>query len=311
MSLAILCSGQGGQHADMFRLTGKSPLAEPLFEHAESWFGEDPRAWVRGANISHMRDGRGAQLLCVLQALAAAAVLDQDIPRRCCIAGYSVGELAAWSVAGLLSASDTLALAVARADVMSAACLAPQGMLGIRGLSLSQINEVIRGLVAEVAIVNPNSTHVVGGLRDDLVTVATRARHQGAVRVITLPVYVASHTHLLSAASVAFEKRMETTDVTPIRTPETRIFSGIDGEQVTSISDGVQKLSRQISQRIQWSSCLESCVESGTTTFLELGPGRALSEMVVATYPTLQARSMDDFQTMDGVRAWLRRSLVE
>ncbi|MHA7151339.1 malonate decarboxylase subunit epsilon, partial [Burkholderia pseudomallei] len=39
----------------------------------------------------------------------------------------------------------------------------------------------------------------------------------------------------------------------------------------------------------------------------ELGPGRALAEMAAAAFPALPARSLADFRSWDGVRAWLSR----
>ena len=48
MALAILCSGQGRQHPDMFALTGDAPEAAGLFAHAAKLLGgKDPRDFVR------------------------------------------------------------------------------------------------------------------------------------------------------------------------------------------------------------------------------------------------------------------------
>jgi [acyl-carrier-protein] S-malonyltransferase len=293
----------------MFGLTGNSPAAQALFEHAESWLGEDPRTWVQGANAPRLRENRNAQLLCVLQALAAAAMLRADIPERCCVAGYSIGELAAWSVAGILSPNETLSLAVARADAMDSACQTPQGMVAIKGLSETQIAAVVGDLDAEIAIVNPHASYVIGGSRAAIDEVATRAQQRGATRVTPLPVHVASHTKLLKHASGAFGDRLRAAQLSPLRSIDTRLLSGVDGSQVMDVSTGLGKLSRQISHRLEWAACLESCMESGTTVFLELGPGRALSEMARAAYPDVQARSLEDFQTLDGIRAWLHACL--
>jgi hypothetical protein len=64
MTLAILCSGQGGQHADMFALTGSSQAAEGLFSHAATLLREDPRTWVTSAGEKALHANRSAQLLC-------------------------------------------------------------------------------------------------------------------------------------------------------------------------------------------------------------------------------------------------------
>eukprot|EP01035_Chromulina_nebulosa_P030756 gene30756-40911_t len=62
--------------------------------------------------------------------------------------------------------------------------------------------------------------------------------------------------------------------------PGARLFSGIDGEVVLNAAPGAEKLALQISQPVQWAACLEACIEAGATAFFELGPGRALSQMV-------------------------------
>jgi [acyl-carrier-protein] S-malonyltransferase len=48
-------------------------------------------------------------------------------------------------------------------------------------------------------------------------------------------------------------------------------------------------------------------MEAGVTTMLELGPGRALAEMAARSIPGLEARSLDEFRSLDGARSWLAR----
>src|SRR6202451_3419376 len=94
MKLAILCSGQGGQHAGMFALTGACPAAQALFAQATTLLGHDPRSWVSTVEAAVLRANRTAQLLCVLQALCAAAALENAFPRTACLRGSTAGELA-------------------------------------------------------------------------------------------------------------------------------------------------------------------------------------------------------------------------
>ena len=115
MTIAILCSGQGPQHANMFALTGDAPEAAHLFAHAATLLGgSDPRKMVRTITDGSLHQNRIGQILCTLQALAATATLSDAWPRRLLIAGYSVGEVAAWSVAGLMGATMTLDLVARR-----------------------------------------------------------------------------------------------------------------------------------------------------------------------------------------------------
>ena len=68
---------------------------------------------------------------------------------------------------------------------------------------------------------------------------------------------------------------------------------------------GLDKLAAQISQTVQWADCLQGCIEAGATAFLELGPGHALSGMVAGAWHDVATRSLEDFRTLQGARAWL------
>lgn len=309
MTLAILCSGQGAQRADMFELTGAVPQADALFAHAGRLLGDDPRNWVRHAEPDALHENRAAQLLCTLQALAAAALLDTVWPRRRCVAGYSVGEVASWSVAGMIDPHDALDLADARARAMDAASGGDERMAFVRGLTRARLAQLCDGRDAAIAIANPGDAFVVAGRQADVAAVADDAARDGALRVAPVCVRIASHTRRLAAAVPAFRASLAAVNVRR-PPPGTRLFSGIDGASVLDIGAGLDKLARQIAEPVEWVACLAACVEAGATAFLELGPGRALAEMAGGAYPALPARSVADFRSVDGIASWLARVAV-
>lgn len=310
MTLAILCSGQGRQHPDMFALTADAPAAAGLFAHAAKLLGgKDPRDFVRSEPDEALHRNRAGQILCTLQALAAAAALGDDMPYGVIVAGYSVGEVAAWGVAGLFEAAVTLDLVARRAEAMDAATQAGDGLIFVRGLSRGDVDRLCRRYDAAVAIVNPGDAFVIGGGREALQAIAEAAGPIHAARLVPLPVEVASHTGRLVAASAAFRDSLRLVSPTFPPAAGSRILSGIDGAPVISVEAGLAKLAAQISQTVQWASCLQGCVEAGATAFLELGPGHALSAMVANSWRDLPARSLDDFRSLQGVRAWLAHHL--
>ena len=305
--IAILCSGQGRQHAGMFSLTGDAPEAGALFAHATTLLGGDPRSWVRSAGEDALHQNRTAQLLCTLQALSAAAVLADLLPQRLCIAGYSVGEMAAWSIAGLIAEAEVLNLVTQRAEAMDASSKSEQGMLFVRGLPRAAIDELCACREAAIAIVDPGDAWVLGGQRSALDAIAIEAVHRGASRVVPIAVRVASHTYLMADASPVFRRSLAAVRIQGATRAGTRLFSGIDATAVFDTFAGLDKLALQISHPVQWASCLASCVEAGARAFFELGPGHALADMAAGCYPGMTARSFDDFRTLQGVRAWLQR----
>jgi [acyl-carrier-protein] S-malonyltransferase len=307
--LAILCSGQGGQHPAMFDLVADCPEAEPVFAAAAGALGQDPRRFVQQATPADLFSDFSGQILCCTQALAAWAALGPVRPTRAVIAGYSIGELAAWGCAGALDELSTLRLAQRRAAAMDAAAPSDSGLAAITGLRRPVIEPILARHGLSIAIVNDVDSFTVGGARTALRAACEEAAACGAKRTVTLPVTVPSHTPLLSKATEQF--RVPLREASP-RLPRAgyRLLSGIDGETVLDIEAGIDKLVRQISTTIDWAACLESCRSAGAVAALELGPGTTLSHMVLTLFPDGRARAVEEFRSLAGLRTWLQRAVA-
>ncbi len=307
--VAILCSGQGGQHREMFHLVGEVPAAAPVFEAAARLLGgTDPRRFVHEAEEDALFANRAGQILCCTQALAAWAMLGDARPSSVVLAGYSVGELAAWGCAGLFDPAQTLQLAAERALAMDRTAPAGAGLAAIVGLRRDTLDALLRTHALAlaplaVAIVNSPDSFVVGGAAEALDTCLAEARRLGATRTIRLRVSVPSHTPLLQQAGEAFGTLLDRQALHP-QGAGIRLLSGIDAETIRDPRTGLRKLALQLARTIDWAGCLEACGEAGATRFLELGPGSALARMV-DTRMSPAARAVEQFRTADGVQAWL------
>jgi [acyl-carrier-protein] S-malonyltransferase len=304
--VAILCSGQGTQHPGMFDLLADCPAASPVFSVAAGLLGKDPRQYVLEAGPT-LFDDRIGQILCCTQAMAAWTALDAARPARAVIAGYSIGELAAWGCAGAFDADTVLRLAERRAALMDSAAPKDCGLAAIVGLSRGALAPILAQHAIAIAIINGMDSFVVGGRNDALDAACHAALTHGAVNATRLRVAVPSHTRLLAAAVPELHAALRETAV---HAPNLgyRLLSGIDGETVYDVETGIGKLARQISVTIDWAACLESCVAAGAECALELGPGTALSRMATPLFPEGLARATEDFRTLAGLRAWLQRA---
>jgi [acyl-carrier-protein] S-malonyltransferase len=307
MTLAILCSGQGVQHPEMFALTGDAPQAAGVFAAAGAALGGDPRSFVREADEAAIHANAAGQILCVTQALAAFAALRDALGARKAIAGYSIGELAAWGCAGLYAPAAAIDLARQRALLMDAASGPDDGLAFVRGLPRDRIDSLCARHDCDVAIINPGQLFVIGGERRMLSALCDEALRSGATKAGPLKVNVASHTPRLKVASARFREALAAQETLP-RAPGARLFSGVDAAAVLNFKEGQAKLAAQISRTIDWAGCLEACVEAGAEAFLELGPGAALAAMASEAYPSIPARSLEDFRSLEGARAWLARA---
>ena len=313
MTLAILCSGQGGQHRDMFALTSDAPEAAQLFTHATALLGgRDPREFVRGEADGVLHHNRAGQILCTLQPLAAACALADVIPRGVIVAGYSVGEVAAWGVGGLFDATATLDLVARRAEAMDAATHAGDGLIFVRGLSRDEIGRLCERHGAAIAIVNPGDAFVIGGGREALSGIAAeragRRTAQGSSRCRLRwpptpngsPRRRAVFRETLRLVPMVFPPRSAA-----------RILSGIDGTPVVSADSGLDKLAAQISQTVQWADCLQLVLKRVPRGFSKLRAGTAPSRADGRgnrgrTSGSLPGRFQEP---SEGVRAWVARHL--
>jgi [acyl-carrier-protein] S-malonyltransferase len=117
---------------------------------------------------------------------------------------------------------------------------------------------------------------------------------------------VPAHTSCLREAAVAFERELGSVAFASPRIP---ILAGVDGHLVRNASDAKASLAAQIAQAVHWRLCIAHAVEMGVSVFLELGPGNALARIVHESFPKMQARSLDDFRSVAGAVATIRRTL--
>ena len=133
MSLAILFSGQGGQHPAMLDFLSDHPAACRVFEEGAGALGMDLRAALRHPDDLY-RNSVAQPLICLMQ-LALWNALQPSVPRPTAFAGYSVGELSAYACATAMDGATLARLAHARANLMDQAVTGRKtGMLALRGL---------------------------------------------------------------------------------------------------------------------------------------------------------------------------------
>ncbi len=303
--LAILCSGQGAQNAGMFDLLAEAPQAAPVFGAARAALdGRDPRALVRRPDGVDLHANRVGQVLCCTQALAAWAVLRDIVAGPLVVAGYSVGELAAWGVAGLLDVATVLRLAVRRAAVMDADTDEPSGLVAIRGLARARLEPLCRARHCHVAIVNAFDQMLVGGTTLCLQALVADADAHGG-QATMLPVAVASHTPMLERASRRFREALADAPVAAEIPSGIRLLSGIDGSAVLDPALGLDKLALQVSHTIDWAACMDACRSAGVSRVLELGPGGALARLIRSVLGEGGVHSVSEFRSVAGLQRWL------
>jgi [acyl-carrier-protein] S-malonyltransferase len=301
MSLGLLFSGQGAQHAQMLAWLTDTDAIVPEAKAAlgvTNW-----RSALCDAKWATCN--RHAQILLTGLELAAWARLAPHLPEPAAVAGYSVGELAAFSVAGVYSAATALSLAAQRAKAMDeCAMLAPGSLVSISGLQRAAIDGLCRSTGAAMAIHIDDETFVVGGTAEALAKVMRDTRCHGA-RTSWIQVAVASHTPSMGAATAAFRAHLNELYICAPRTP---LYCNANGDRIWDVAQASDALARQISHTVRWADTLEAMHARRLQCVLEVGPGNALATTWNKRFPDVPARSADDFRSVEALLHWVDRT---
>jgi malonyl CoA-acyl carrier protein transacylase len=304
MMLALLCGGQGTLSDRIFDLVADQLAAEPVFAAATACLGKDPRELVRTRSADDLSTNHLSQILTVTSALAIHACIADLLTKQTAVTGYSVGEMAAWSIAGIWTADEALRLTDVRAHLMDSVA-GPDGRLGyVRGLDRTTLARLLENHRCEIAIKNPDRLVVVGGAGQDVIELCQEATRQGAARAGLLAVKIASHTQQLEQACKPLQQALDASRRFPIASQRI-LLAGRDGERIFSVADATAKLAYQVARTIDWSAALEALAEFGISRVLDLGPGHALAEMTQAFLPSTRCYAADGFHTIDGLRNWV------
>jgi [acyl-carrier-protein] S-malonyltransferase len=300
MRLAILFSGQGNQqpeHLARLRASVSPALGAQLATSMPSiWHGGDVVASDLQANCI-------AQPLIFALQMNLWQQLQPHLPRPVCVAGYSLGEMAACAAAGAFSAESGVAWCAERARLMDACVSGPAGLLAVLGLRAEAVEAIAVACGLAVAIRNGPDHFVLGGLAAGLVQAGMLAEAQGASRVVRLGVATPSHTPLLAQATEGFALRLRACSSARLAFP---VLSAINGRSARRAADALDALARQISIPLDWDACLRAVLEMQPDAVLEIGPGNALARMWGERGSGVPVRASDDFRSVEGMIAWVQ-----
>jgi [acyl-carrier-protein] S-malonyltransferase len=301
MRLALLFSGQGLQQP--IHLAQARALASPAL--AQAIARELPETWDHPSpDPARLCTNALAQPLIFGLQLGWWQTLETRLPRPVCVAGYSLGEMAACAVAGLMDGPDGVALCATRARLMDACVDQPAGLLALRGPNRTAIDTLAARHGLALAICNGPTQHILGGLAPHLAQAEADARQlPGLESVQRLAVSTPSHTPLLAQASAGFLAHLPATPQR-LRIP---VLSAQDGQWLRDAPSATQALARQISHTLDWARCLDAVRERQPDAVLEIGPGTALTRLWSERHPDIPARAVDEFRGVEGVVDWVQR----
>ena len=276
---AFLFPGQGSQSVGMVKGLAPFPEARELFRRASRTLEFDLfELCLRGPEEELSLDSN-AQVAVHVTNCAYALLLKKmnHVPRMA--SGFSLGIFSALVAAGSLTFDQGLEGVIIAAEEMSAEGLKRSGaMAAVIGLSEEEVREVCREAgQAYVASVNNSQQIVISGREEDVEKAIRLGVVRGALMVKRLPIGWAIHSPLMENASRAFARAISGWKVKP---PGFPVLSYLRGDYLRTAEEIKEELTVQYCRPNYWHKVLLRMTGEGICTFIEVGPGNVLTQMV-------------------------------
>lgn len=296
-SLAFVFPGQGSQQKGMLAdISARFPQVADTFAEASDALGldlwtlvqQDEEALNRTENTQPALLTAGVALWRVWQA--------EQGPQPAFLAGHSLGEYTALTVAGVLTLADAVRLVALRGRLMQDAVPAGTGaMAAILGLSdedvVAACREAAASGVAEAVNFNSPAQVVIAGEKAAVEAAMAIATAKGAKRALILPVSVPSHCSLMRPAAEKLATALKDVSFHGAAIP---VVQNVAARVETSSDAMREALVAQLYSPVQWVRSVEWLAAQGVSRTLECGPGKVLCGLNKRIHKGLQCESLEN-----------------
>ena len=292
--IAFVFTGQGAQYAGMGKsLYETSPSARMVLDEAES---------LRPGTLAQCFEGTAEELsttlntqpcLMAVDCACAAALMEAGVQPEG-LAGFSLGEIAALPIAGLLPFKDAFTLVLERARLMQACAeQSDTGMVAVLKLS----DETVERLCAEQNAypVNFNCPgQVVCALRRETIPAFSAAVKEAGGRALPLAVNGGFHSPFMKAAANGLRAYAQKVVFQPPKLP---LYADADCCPYEA-QRAAELLGAQVESPVRWTQLIRRMQADGFTDFVEVGAGKTLSGLIAKIGDAGWIANVEDMESL-------------
>ena len=274
--IALVFSGQGAQYVGMGKeLCDNSKAAKAVFDTADS---------IRPNTSQQCFDSTAEELSvtintqpCVFTAdLAAARAVAEKGIKADCVAGFSLGEIAALAFGGMLSDEEAFKLVCRRGELMDKAAKEnPGAMLAVMKLPADKIEEICAGFDSTYPVNYNSPAQTVVATKEENVDALIEAFSSVKGRAKRLAVSGAFHSPFMAKAADGLMEYMENLE---IKAPEIPVYSNYTAKPYEG--DYKALIKAQVENPVRWQTIVENMIADGVDTFIEVGVGKTLTGLI-------------------------------
>ncbi len=305
--IAYIFPGQGSQFVGMGQsIYNDFKAAKDVFSLVEEYSNLPIRKLCFDGPEEDLKRTLNTQNTILAVSLAIYECLkSQGFPMPDYVSGHSLGELTSLYVAGCLNPKDVIQLVALRSRLMDNCPLGT--MAAIMGIEVENLEALVKETNSDcgasqdpkVVIANYNlpGQLIVSGEIEAVTQLAKSVKdHKG--KAIMLKVGGAFHSPLMNQAYQIFKQSLEDVNFMNAKCPVVQNYDA----KATTFKDSIKfKLANQINSPVLWFQSIETMLNEGVETFVEIGPGNVLTNLIQKYNNKVKVFNIQDSQSLAAV----------
>tara|TARA_B100000424_G_scaffold145587_1_gene110784 strand:+ start:410 stop:1342 length:933 start_codon:yes stop_codon:yes gene_type:complete len=296
---SVVFPGQGSQTVGMSNeFYSKFELFKKIYKEADDILGYSISKLILEGPVKELNLTQNTQPAIFLVSYSIFRLINEefniDLSKAKFFTGHSLGEYSALCCAGLYNFETTLRLLKSRGLAMQNAVPEDKGgMVAILGSDINTIEQILdenkKEFECYIANDNSNFQIIISGLNEDLdkcVAVLNRLK----IKNMRLPVSAPFHCKLMNAATETMKKILLNTEVNDLNN---KIISNVTASEVENKDLVPELLISQINSKVRWRESIEYMINKDSTYFIEIGPGKVLSNLIKRINKTVKTLSIN------------------
>ncbi len=304
--IAFLFPGQGAQYPGMGKdLYDNYEIVRNVLDKVNESVNFNLLDIIFNGPEEELNNTENTQPSILAISFAVCKLLDSVGIRPQAMAGLSLGEYSALTASGALQFEDAIALVKKRGRYMQEEVPEGKGgMAAIIGLDRETVIDLVKqasdfGAIDAVNFNCPGQIAVAGEI-DAVKKTVELAKSAGSKQAVMLPVSAPFHSRLLKGAGEKLNTELNKMNYyignIPVIANIDNGYYNFDREEI------IGKLTRQVCNPVYFEDIIKKLIQDGFDTFIEVGPGKALSNFVKKTNNAVDIFSVQDEKSFDSIK---------
>ena len=280
MSTAFVFPGQGSQKVSMGHdLFTSSKVGKKYFDLANEIMDTDIQSIIFNGPEEKLKETQYTQPAIYIVSVILGHILLEEGQQPDMVAGHSLGEYSACTIAGSLTFETGLSLVKLRAESMQdAGTTNPGTMAAIIGMADEDVISMCNTISSDESVVvaanfNYPGQVVISGNINAVHETMAKAPELGAKMAKELNVSGAFHSPLMEPAKKRLSAALDNIEINTATMP---VYANVTAEPVIEPDEIRSNLKNQLDCPVKWHETIDNMKTAGATEMVEVGPGRVL-----------------------------------